>query len=47
MFGEEYHCGDYVVVGKQGDDLPLLSRIVDLYSISSYPVITVKLYRTV
>ena len=34
------------MVDKQFNDLPVFSKIVDLYSISSYPVVYVHLYRT-
>ena len=45
--GEEYHCGDYVVIGKQCDDLPIFAKIVDLMIIVDYAVVEVNVYRTI
>ena len=46
--GEEYHCGDYVLIGKQcDDDLPIFSKIIDLMIIVDYAVIEVNVCRTI
>ena len=45
--GEEYHFGDYIVIGKQVDDLPISARIVDIFVIFEYPLVEVKVCRTV
>ena len=38
IHGEEYHCGDYILIGKQTDDLPVFAKITDLMVIVDYPV---------
>ena len=45
--GEEYHLGDYIVIGKQVDDLPIFARIVDIFVFVEYLLVEVKVYRTV
>lgn len=46
--GEEYHRGDYVLIGKQcDDDLPVFAKIVDLMIIVDYAVIEVNVCRTI
>ena len=45
--GEEYHLGDYIVIGKQVYDLPIFARIVDIFVFVEYPLVEVKVYRTV
>ena len=45
--GEEYHQGDYILIGKQVDDLPVFAKITDLIVIVDYPVAEVNVCRTV
>ena len=45
--GEEYHPGDYILIGKQVDDLPVFAKITDLIVIVDYPVAEVNVCRTV
>ena len=45
--GEEYHPGDYILIGKQVDDLPVFAKITDLIFIVDYPVAEVNVCRTV
>ena len=48
VYGEEYHYGDYIIIGKQeDDDLPVFSKILDIITIVDYPVVEVTVFRTV
>ena len=47
IHGEEYHHGDYILIGKQTDDLPVFAKITDLMAIVDYPVAEVNVCRTV
>ena len=45
--GEEYHCGDCILIGKKCDDLPVFAKIVDLLVIIDCAVAEVNVCRTV
>ena len=45
--GKEYHFRDYIVIGKQVDDLPIFARIVHIFVIVEYPLVELKVCRTV
>jgi len=47
IHGEEYHFGDYILIGRQPDDLPVFAKITDLMVIVDYPVSEVNICRTV
>ena len=47
IHGEEYHHGDYILIGKQTDDLPVFAKITDLMVIVDYPIAEVNICRTV
>lgn len=45
--GEEYHCGNFIVTGRQENDLPIFSKVVSLMMIVDSPVVEVNTFRTV
>jgi len=42
--GDEYHCGDYIVTGKQENDLSMFSKIISLILIVDSPVAEINIH---
>ena len=47
LYGEEHHCSEYLLIGKQSNDLPEFGKIVDICVIVNYVLVCVKRFETV
>lgn len=47
IYGEQYHVFDFVIIGRQVNDLPVLGKIADIYLHLDYPVLEVTMYKIV
>lgn len=49
LYGEEYHLSNFVLLGKQVNDLPLWGSIQEILTIDpgNYPMLYVEMYETI